>query len=168
MTQEQWKPIPNYPGYEVSDLGRIRSLKRKPVVIRNQFPESNGYMQLTLCTNGKAKNCKVAHLVLLAFVGPRPAGLEVCHNDNNKLNNRLDNLRYDTHQANIQDQWEVSNRHSPVSGKKIRLLREEYATGNISLSQLCRRYEVSMSMASLLVRGKRRLSVGGPIKGINY
>lgn len=46
---------------------------------------------------------KVAVLVLLAFVGPRPKGMECCHNDGDPENNSLDNLRWDTHSSNVYD-----------------------------------------------------------------
>lgn len=42
-------------------------------------------------------------LVLAAFHGPKPKGLQACHNDGDKLNNHFSNLRYDTCQANIDD-----------------------------------------------------------------
>lgn len=46
---------------------------------------------------------KVAHLVLLAFVGARPDGMQVAHNDGNPLNNKLNNLRYATASSNQMD-----------------------------------------------------------------
>lgn len=42
-------------------------------------------------------------VVLMVFVGPRPAGLEGCHNDGDRDNNALSNLRWDTHKANMED-----------------------------------------------------------------
>jgi hypothetical protein len=45
----------------------------------------------------------VHRLVLVAFVGPRPPGLVCCHNDGNPLNNRVENLRWDTYEANEAD-----------------------------------------------------------------
>lgn len=45
----------------------------------------------------------VHDMVLAAFVGPKPAGLEVCHWNGIRGDNRLDNLRYDTRKANAQD-----------------------------------------------------------------
>jgi len=46
---------------------------------------------------------RVAHLVLTAFVGPRPEGMECCHNDGDETNDHADNLRWDTHSANLLD-----------------------------------------------------------------
>lgn len=43
-------------------------------------------------------------LVAEVFIGPRPEGLDVCHNDGDKSNNRASNLRYDTHSENQKDE----------------------------------------------------------------
>lgn len=115
-TKEVWRPIPGYEGsYEVSDRGRVRSLDRKvPQVsrwgepmwrrLRGQIlkpePYPRGYQRVHLGTRGK---WFVHQLVMLAFVGPCPDGLEVCHGHGNASDNRLINLRYDTHLENCQD-----------------------------------------------------------------
>lgn len=119
-TDEIWRPVPNWPGYEVSSFGHIRSLPR--VVIRRRrtgysagqpqrlrggimrtFDNHKGYRQLRLRRVGKAKTFTVHRLVMLAFVGARPEGMEICHFDGDKWNNRLTNLRYDTPESNRED-----------------------------------------------------------------
>ena len=113
MTAERWAAIPGYVGsYEVSDQGRVQSLER--VVngpngrhtLRGQIMRGghNGrYRTVILSDRGRVKNYTVHSLVMLAFVGPRPAGMDVCHNDGDHLNNALENLRYDTRVANMED-----------------------------------------------------------------
>jgi hypothetical protein len=66
-----------------------------------------GYPQVSLALTGVGRReYRYVHdLVLLAFVGAKPAGLEVCHGDGVKTNNRLSNLRYDTRSANALDYW---------------------------------------------------------------
>jgi hypothetical protein len=109
---EVWKSIPGYKQYEVSNLGNVRSVDRwvrfgkteslrftKGQVIRKCI-NNNGYEQVTLC---RETGRHVHHLVLLAFVGPRPNGMEALHGDGNKANNRLDNLRYGTRSENQHD-----------------------------------------------------------------
>jgi hypothetical protein len=69
---------------------------------------------------GKGASRKVHRLVLEAFVGPCPPGMECCHNDGNPLNNRLDNLRWDTRRSNQLDR----NRHGTGSrGEKSTVSR---------------------------------------------
>lgn len=61
------------------------------------------YMGVILRRNGKYVNCKVHILMARTFLGPRPAGLQVCHNDGNGHHNRITNLRYDTQSNNELD-----------------------------------------------------------------
>ena len=63
-----------------------------------------GYPHVTLCRNGKGTSKFIHELVLTAFVGPRPQGMECCHYpDRDPTNNRLENLRWDTSKANEAD-----------------------------------------------------------------
>ena len=100
--QERWLPVPGFEGrYEVSDLGRIRSLRftnGKTDQLRNE-PLILKYRDrsISLCRDGKVYTKQVAPLVLLAFVGPRPPGYDCAHWDGNETNNRLSNLRWATH-----------------------------------------------------------------------
>lgn len=111
---EVWKAVVGYEGsYEVSNLGRVRSLDRvvesptaargypKRVIGRLLRPQNHsaGYLHVRICRTTRLIN----HLVLEAFIGPRPDGLEACHNTGNKKDNRLSNLRWDTHVANCAD-----------------------------------------------------------------
>ncbi|EYT61551.1 NUMOD4 motif-containing HNH endonuclease [Microbacterium sp. UCD-TDU] len=102
MNQEQWRPVLGYDLYEVSDLGRVRS-KRGSRRILKQQPTRDGYMVLNLSQKGAVTKRRVHHLVLEAFVGVRADGQEACHGDGERSNNRLSNLRWDTHLANMAD-----------------------------------------------------------------
>ena len=116
--RERWLPIAGFPGYEVSDFGRVRSVDR--IVMRRDrqaqrcagrtlepTPNDKGYQRVTLyhCDGATARQTTVyVHkLVLLAFVGQCPNGLEGCHDDGDKRNNRLSKLRYDTPKGNALD-----------------------------------------------------------------
>ncbi len=115
MIQEVWKPISSHPGYDVSNLGRVRSywvpgrnagyIADSPQRIRTlHICRTNGYHILSLKrTDGKQSRCSVYTLVANAFLGPRPNGLEICHNDGNPLNSVESNLRYDTRRNNYLD-----------------------------------------------------------------
>lgn len=117
--QEVWKPIPDFPGYEVSNYGNIRTYWKKISFGRKgtkhilaDFPQkirkpgiNKGRYQIPLYKNNKCFSFQVHRLVMLAFVGPCPDGLEVCHNDGNSLNNHISNLRYDTRSNNHKDKY---------------------------------------------------------------
>lgn len=102
--EEIWKPIPGYPGYEVSDLGRVRSFRGKQPNpkgrILKQANNKDGYPQVGLYTNKHDQYQRRVHrLMLLAFFGP--AEHLVCNHINGiKTDNRLSNLEYVTPEYN--------------------------------------------------------------------
>lgn len=122
-----WKPVSvrngRYEGaYEVSDDGRVWSVRRphpnsiyvSPAGVEHcvsyigghvlqQSLNSHGYPVVGLSVDGKAESFQVHRLVLEAFVGPRPDGMEACHGNDDPTDNRLANLRWDSHVANIED-----------------------------------------------------------------
>jgi hypothetical protein len=113
---ERWLPVVGYEEwYEVSDRGRVRSLdpvargRHKPGMILSPFL-TVGYPSVTLWPrqrdgNGKPiKRTSLIHdLMLTAFVGPRPPGMECCHEDDVKTNNVLGNLSWGTSLDNKAD-----------------------------------------------------------------
>ena len=103
MPTENWKPIPGYEGlYEVSDLGRVKSLYKNRVL--TDFPHRQGYRQVKLYKNGSPKTLKIHRLVLLAFTDGSPKGKSlVLHNDDNPENNCLTNLRWGNSSENQKD-----------------------------------------------------------------
>jgi hypothetical protein len=110
LTPEQWKPIPGYRGlYEVSDLGRVRNVRTGRLL--KLTPNTAGYLVVDLCRNGVRRQYLVNVLVLLAFVGPRPAPrMMACHDDDVKSNNVLSNLAWKTHAQNVADRIEMDTR----------------------------------------------------------
>lgn len=100
---DRWKPVPGFEKYEVSDTGKVRSLMfREPRELR-PYTHPTGHQEVKLRRDGKSVGIRVHVLVALAFIGCRPKGLNVCHNNGNASDNRLQNLRYDTQKSNIQD-----------------------------------------------------------------
>ncbi|MBN7395680.1 HNH endonuclease [Mycobacteroides abscessus subsp. abscessus] len=126
-TREQWRPVVGFEGlYEVSDLGRVRTVPRLvsmgrgyrtvPGRIRKYgHSTTHGYLIVGLSRPGKrrATTALVHRLVLEAFVGPCPDGMEACHFDGDKTNNRLPNLRWDTRRANQDDAIRIGKRLDP-------------------------------------------------------
>lgn len=116
---EIWRPVVGYEGlYEVSDLGRIRSFVKEPTgrLLKPRPSKSSEHRNpgwaVALFKDGTRKSFLIHRLVLEAFVGPCPDGLEACHWNDNSADNRLVNLRWDTHSANTQDKLRNGN-HEP-------------------------------------------------------
>ena len=99
----EWRSIPDFPDYEVSNTGLVRSYKRGGPHILKPGKHPSGYHQVGLRRNDKTHIFPIGHLVLFTFQGPCPIGCEMCHNDGNPTNDHIDNLRWDTHAANMQD-----------------------------------------------------------------
>lgn len=102
---EEWLPIRGWEGlYSVSSLGRIRSeasrLAARKIIRRVTKRGRDGYLGLTMMRGGKRQDALVATLVMEAFVGPKPDGLQINHIDGNRENNALANLEYVTGDRN--------------------------------------------------------------------
>lgn len=98
--------IPDIDGYASDDNGDIWSCRGAGGEWRKMRPVVNGrgYPFVGVYVNGRRVSRLVSHLVLMAFVGPRPEGADACHfPDPNPLNNRPDNLRWDTKSENQLD-----------------------------------------------------------------
>jgi hypothetical protein len=112
---EQWKDIPGYEGlYQVSNLGRVRSLTRviqrsngSPQTVNGRIlkprPLASGHWHVALCYQGHRIDRPIHQLVMLAFVGLAPCGKECRHKNGKHTDNRLFNLCYGTHAENMVD-----------------------------------------------------------------
>ena len=111
---EIWCPIKGYEGlYEVSDKGRVRSLKSGKERILKPLRITCGYLQVQLWKNGKQKMYLIHRLVAQAFI-PNPDNLpEVNHKDEDKENNSVKNLEWCDRKYNIN----YGNRNQMVSMK---------------------------------------------------
>lgn len=136
--EEVWKDIKGYEGYyQVSSLGRIRSVDREIVdkngvkklihgkIMQHVF-NSDGYPSITLCCNGADKRLKIHRLVALAFL-PNPGNLpEVSHLDETRTNNRIDNLAWSSHKDNLNmPLFKERNAFSRLKGKNGRAIPVE-------------------------------------------
>lgn len=100
-------PIPNFPGYGVTKLGKVYSCrmrwKKGKWRLLKPHPHEHGHLTLMLVQNGKFKTVHVHQLVLYTFVGPCPKGMECRHLDGNALNNKKSNLKWGTRKQNRAD-----------------------------------------------------------------
>lgn len=121
------RAVPGFPGYEAGSDGSLWSSKQqKDGVFVQRFPTltKRGYVVTRLSTEtGRIVFKYLHHIVLEAFVGPCPQGCQACHNDGNKQNNALENLRWDTPKANASDR--VTHGTSPVGEKNPRAILNE-------------------------------------------
>lgn len=160
-----WKDIPGYEGrYQASTDGQIRSVDRRVRlvvhgtettrlvhgrVLKPGAYTKSGHVSVVL---GRGANGSPVHqLIALTFLGPKPAGCEVCHNDGNPTNNAVSNLRYDTRSENNRDITRQGKRKLSLDDvQQIRKMLRERVPGN----QIARAFKVSDSLISAIKTGK--------------
>lgn len=99
--------VPGFPGYYVTPDGRI--IGRTGGWLKPQRDRS-GHLAIQAQVDGRRRTLSLHRAVLLAWVGPPPEGAQACHNDGDPANNRVDNLRWDTHSANQLDRYRHAKR----------------------------------------------------------
>lgn len=150
---ETWRAVVGFEGfYEVSDLGRVRSLDRVIEQIRRgcivRFPvrgrilasgsHPSGHHSVVLWVNGEKCTRCVHRLVLEAFVGPRPDGKECRHLNGVPSDNRLANLVWGTRRENFNDRTRLGEWNQPrgevhhkskLNEQDVRFIREQVGRG---------------------------------------
>lgn len=162
--EEVWEDIPGYEKiYQVSNLGRVKSLSRKTnqtdkkrytkEKILKQQKNMYGYMEVTLRKNNIRKHYKVHRLVMVAFHGETK--LIVNHIDGNKSNNIISNLEYCTYQENTIHYY--SNRKKPKIDFYKKEITKMYLDG-YSIKEISRHYSYdSKTVKSLLVKSEVKI-----------
>lgn len=131
---EKWLPVTGFPGYEVSDQGRVRSLDREtpsrwgtPRKVKGQLlaaalvggsGPTGRYPACVLYRDQKRNQIMVHILVLETFVGPRPAGMVGCHRDDIPTHNHLSNLYWGTQTQNVGDAIRSGRHHTVAQAAK--------------------------------------------------
>ena len=100
---EIWIVYADFTDHQISNYGRIKDLRNNKIRRKSKAIKKNTYKTVTLQKYGESYTFKLHQLVLMAFIGEKPDGYEACHNNGNSLDNRLENLRWDTHKGNIGD-----------------------------------------------------------------
>lgn len=163
-----WKPVTGYQDiYEVSDAGRVRSLRRidargwrrKSVLLR-PVTHKSGLRYVIFCKHGKMRTHKIHRLMLEAFVSPCPEGMECRHLNGNPADNRLENLCWGTHKENMQDKHRHGTQpygekcfNAKLTKSVVKSLRSrKLAWGE--QTRLAKKYGVTPSTINYIVHGK--------------
>lgn len=183
--KEIWKDVVGYEGlYQVSNLGRVRSLDREHEVTRNgltficpyggkvltQHPRQHGYMCVQLYGRGGHKKrglrtVSVHRIVAEAFI-PNPDGLpEVNHKDEDKSNNRADNLEWMSHIDNSHYGTAIERRVRTVMNTPRRTVGQFTKDGQIiqtyiSLADMARKTGYGKPEVLMCIQGKSMTSHG--------
>lgn len=154
LENEEWVMVPDFPDYQVSSLGRVKSLKyHKPILLRQNI--RCGYLSVVLSNEKGKKHFTVHDLVYFSFCEtPKKSNHVIDHIDGNKLNNRLDNLRYISRQDNLNAalyEQNLTKTRKPVvaykDGEKINVFSSIAEAGRVlkidssSISKVCKKIQ---------------------------
>lgn len=177
---EEWRPVKGFEGiYEVSNLGRVRGIDRKIVLKtgrvmpwkgreRKKVLDHRGYLRVMLSNGEKREHSRLVHrMVAEAFI-PNPGNLpEVNHKDENKTNNRVDNLEWCTHRANSRygsrgariGAWHLQNspRRTPINQLDM---DGNYLQTFPSQGQAARQVNGSQGTIHMALSGRRKSAYG--------
>jgi hypothetical protein len=127
---EIWEPIRGYENYEVSNLGRVKSLNYRNTgkeKILKSYKDENGYLRIVLYKNGKGKHFKIHRLVAMMFLENSENKPFINHIDCNPSNNCVSNLEWCTQKENIQYASQLKRMHG--GSKKTPLIAINLTTG---------------------------------------
>jgi hypothetical protein len=149
------RPIPGFPGYQITTDGRVWSEPKTTSHKKGKWLKpciTNGYVYAGLYQNGKCFDRRVHRLVLETYVGPCPKGMEACHNNGDRRDNRLENLRWGTRSANIYDAVKhgthvnnqgEKNSQAKLTEDQVRLIYASYHNGLHTIKELTDYFNVS-------------------------
>lgn len=145
--KEIWKPIPKVPGYEASNLGRIRTIERlvtfknrwgsqstflKKLKIIKQAVRSENSQYMSVVLLGRISHA-VHRVVVSAFVGEIPKGMDVNHINGIKTDNRISNLEICTRKQNIHHSMRMGLKKRRFSPEDIRAIRFFHVRGSAEI-----------------------------------
>lgn len=148
----KWLPISEFPNYEISDAGIVRRIDTKKIIAQNTKKGKHPYKRVHLSHEGVAKYVLVHRLVLRAFVGECPEGMQCLHDDDDPTNNRLSNLSWGTPKKN----HETIDRNGENNGR-CKLTPEDVIAIRASTelhSVLAEIYGVASGYISQIKKGK--------------
>ena len=157
---EEWRPISQVRGYDVSRSGMIRHAQK--MNIKKQTINGGGYPVVGLWYKGNGTVCYVHDLVAVAFNGPKPKGFTVNHIDGNKRNNVPSNLEYITLRENTLHQHRTGlskvrgsdNGHAKLTQHQVLEIRSRARNGERT-GALANEFGVGSPIISQIKHGSR-------------
>jgi len=158
---EMFRPIPCFDGYFASNLGRIVSVKSGTPKLLKMYNGNLGRPRTTIVNSETKKltSVRAQRLVLMAFKGIPPEGMQASHIDGNPLNNNIDNLAWETHEENMarmvahgNSTKGEANRTAKLKEDTVREIRRLYTSG-VNMTELSKMFGVcSSNMHSIIKR----------------
>lgn len=158
---EEWRDIPDAPGYEVSSRGRVRSNMRSLARPVKFYTERIGYQAFGVGRRGARRVMRVHRAVALAFIQNPEGKAQVNHIDGNKANNCIENLEWATQSENMRHAYDTGLYKNQIQGETVgtsKLTEEQVRdirAAKGTLKELGKRFGVS-GTCIFLVRSRKR------------
>lgn len=160
---EQWRPIVDWPEYEVSNLGRVKRVRAACGAttgsLLNPWRSRGGYLMVGLSRGSKVKTMLVHRLVAMTLIGD-PSGQDVCHNNGIRTDNRVENLRIDSRKGNMSD---IYRHDTHIRGERcgtnkyseglMRKIKAEIASGGV-VRQIAAKYGIPATTLYGVAQGR--------------
>ena len=167
---EEWRDIPEFIGYEVSSLGRVRSTNRLSGKRRGliqgkelvQTPNRKGYPEVRLFKDSKSTAKVVHRLVANAFISNDYSKSQVNHKDGNKLNNKASNLEWMNNSENQKHAYKLGlqpsragegNSRATITDKDVTTIKELYNSGK-TIKEVSELMDVSIFAVRQIISGR--------------
>jgi hypothetical protein len=168
---EEWLPCPGYEdSYQVSDLGRVRSIDRvsgsRPGIIKGKvlkpFLNRRKYLEVNLFKNSKSIPKIIHRLIAKAFLNNTENKPQVNHKDGNKLNNSISNLEWFTNSENQKHAYKLglqpsrageNNNKAKITDKDVTLLKQLYNSGS-TIIEVSNSMNINVSIIRQIIYGK--------------
>jgi hypothetical protein len=153
LAGEEWRPVEGYPGYEVSSLGRVRTVR-----ILSLHSDDSGYLRVGLYNRDGCRTLKVSRLVCETFNGPAN-GLHCAHLNGNRADNCAENLAWTTQEENEAHKrlhgtrWAPGATNGKLSAADVISIRKRRAAGERP-QDLAAEYGVDQSTICGVCNGK--------------
>lgn len=167
---EEWRNILDFNGYQVSNIGRVRSMDRfcgnRHGVIHGKllkpFINRRGYLEVNLYKNSKCTAKIIHRLVAKAFIPNNFNKPQVNHIDGNKLNNKVSNLEWMSNSENQLHAYKLglqpsrageNNNKAKITDKDVNLLKQLYNSG-MSIIEVSNSSNINMSIIRQIIYGR--------------
>jgi hypothetical protein len=165
-TTIEYRELSWAPGYCVGADGSVWTRKNSRWGLSSQWKKlrphvsaKGRYGRVILMIDKTQTGCLVHRLILEAFRGPCPKGMEACHNDGDSTNNVINNLRWDTTKNNHLDKQRHGtsyqgerNHFAKLTVKQVKKIRRVHAAGKTSSRKLAQQFNISDSSIRHIIK----------------
>jgi hypothetical protein len=156
--EEVWKRIQDFPDYEISNRGRIITYKQgKKAFIKPRLLKY-GYYCVHLYVGGKRKACKIHRLVLVTFGDQQPPNTTVDHINRDRLDNRIENLRWATQEEqtlNTKPSYGENHHSNKLTEAQVLEILEKIKAQTQTQASIAREYGVKGCTISNIKAGRK-------------